>query len=157
MPAKGTKIFYGMRMEEDCDPIGIEMYCIRKGGQWQDKGETKGAGLFHHYKRLQQLFWPEEDDHRWSDLILKEILQNRITAIQGSKDCGKTHGISKFAIVDYGCFPDTTLILISSTDLRSLELRVWGDLKDLFMRAKKNYPQLPGKPVDHLQIGRAHV
>jgi hypothetical protein len=147
--SKGIKSVYGMDWPEDTNPIDIEIYNIKDLNK-KFTGRELGERLFPHYKRLQQLFWPEEDDHRWSDLILREILCNRITCIQGSKDCGKTHGITKFAIMDYACFPHETLILISSTDIRSLELRVWGDLKDMFVRAKEKYPSLPGKPVDHL-------
>lgn len=149
---KGTKERYGVGWDEDEDDLEIEISCIQKGGRWQDnKGRQCGEGLFHHYKRMQQLFWPEEDDHRWSDLILNEILRNRITAILGSKDCGKTHGIAKFGLCDYRCFPQETLILLSSTTIQALELRVWGDLKDLFQRAKRRYPDFPGKAVNHLR------
>lgn len=151
MPApKATKERYGRQWPEDSDEIEIEIYCIQQGGRWEEKGRQFGEGLFHHYKRLQQLLWPDEDHHRWSDLILKNILECRILAILGSKDSGKTHGMAKYAYTDYICFPTQTLILMSSTDLRGLELRVWGDLKDMVMRAKSRYSWLPGKPVDHL-------
>ncbi len=81
--------------------------------------------------------------------MLTEILQNRITAIMGPKDSGKTHvALSKFGLTDYFCFPQTTLILISSTDIRGLELRVWGDLKTMFTKAKARIPWLPGHLLD---------
>src|SRR6185369_3396708 len=84
-----------------------------------------GFGLFYHFKAAQSLIWPEDDHHRWSDLILKEYLDNRITVICGSRDSGKTRGISKAALIDYYVYPDETLILMTSTTLRGLELRVW--------------------------------
>lgn len=95
------------------------------------------------------LLWPKgEDHHRWSDLILKTILDQRITVVMGSKDSGKTHSISRYGITDYFIYPNDTLIIVSSTDLRGLQMRVWGDMKDLWSRAKDIYPWLPGNPVD---------
>lgn len=144
-----TVLKYGMHVSVVYDPVQLEIDCIRKGGQWQRKdGSLAGEGLFFHYKRLQQLLWPEDHHHRWSDLILKEILQNRITAIIGCRDSGKTYGIAKYGLTDYFCFPNETLILISSTDMRGLELRVWGELKGQFRRAKERVPWLPGHLID---------
>lgn len=148
---KGTKERYGVGWDEDEDDLEIEISCIQKGGRWEDnKGRQCGKGLFHHYKRMQQLLWPEEDHHRWSDLILSSILECRILCVMGAKDSGKTRGMSKFALSDYCCFPHSTLTLMTSTDLRSLELRVWGDIKDMYVRAKEKYPSFPGRAVDHL-------
>lgn len=141
---------YGLWWISTHNPIERELHMIRKGGQWTKKdGGIAGNGNFFHYKQLQSLLWPEDDHHRWSDLMLKEILENTITAIQGPKDSGKTHvALAKYGLVDYFCFPFETLILISSTDVRGLELRVWGDLKSLFQRAKERHPSLAGNMID---------
>lgn len=81
--------------------------------------------------------------------MLQEILNNRITTIMGPKDSGKTHvALSRFGLTDYFCFPQETLILISSTDIRGLELRVWGDLKTMYQIAKNRFPWLPGHLLD---------
>jgi len=128
--------------------LQIEMACIRMGGKWHKNGRDCGMGLFHHYKEAEKLIWPEDDHHRWSDLILKEYLQNRITVIVGSRDSGKTRGISKAVLIDYYCFPNETLTLMTSTNIRGLELRVWGDIKSLHERALDRYPWLPGNVTD---------
>lgn len=133
------------------DPLDIEMNFCRKGGYITVQGKQYGKGLFHHYREVQKLLWPEDDHHRWSDLMLREILANRITAISGCRDSGKTHvALSRFGLTDYFLFPEETLILVSSTDLRGLQLRVWGDMKDLFSRAKARYDWLPGHIVESL-------
>lgn len=142
------KLAYGLKWNLAYDDLAIELAMIRHGGRWTKNGKEHGEGLFYHYRRAQNLAWPEEDDHRWSDLILKTILDERITVIQGSKDSGKTHGMSKFALIDYWSFPDETLILMSSTDIRGLELRVWGDIKNLFNSARDRFSWLPGNVVD---------
>lgn len=141
---------YGVLWPITLHPVHVEIQCIRSGGQWTLKsGAVAGEGNFFHYKRLQQLLWPEDLHYRWSDLMLKEILESRICSIMGPKDSSKTHcALSKFGLTDYFCFPQETLIMISSTDLRGLELRVWGDLKNLFQRAKEQFPWLPGHLLD---------
>lgn len=144
--------FYGLPWPANTDPLAIEMKFIRSGGYIERDGEKFGKGLFHHYRKAQELLWPEgEDHHRWSDLMLSQILENRITAITGARDSGKTHvALSRFGLTDYFMFPNETLLLISSTDLRGLQMRVWGDIKDLLRRAQELRPELPGKVVESL-------
>lgn len=150
MPAK-TKEAYGLVWDGSTPDIEIERQMIRMGGSTIIEGQTHGEGLFFHYKRFQQLVWPDDDHHRWSDLILSEILRNTFTCIIGPKDSGKTKvALARYGLTDYLCFPDETMILISSTDLRGLELRVWGELKDMLYKAKENWPDCPGNVVDYL-------
>lgn len=139
---------YGLRWEDTQDDLQIEHFFIRKGGFWEKNGVKYGLGLFEHYRRCQKLMWPEDSENRWSNLILQEILNNTITAILGPKDSGKTHCASKYALTDYFCFPNETLILISSTDLRGLEMRVWGDLKDLWERARNRFDWVAGNILE---------
>lgn len=121
---------------------------IRSGGYFAIGGKQYGEGMFHHFKAAQTLCWPEDDHHRWSDLILGEILKNRITVIAGCRDSSKTRTVSKWALIDYWCFPNNTLDLMTSTNTRGLELRVWGDIKSLHDRAHERFPWLPGNVVD---------
>jgi hypothetical protein len=130
--------------------IEIEKAAIRKGGVWTDKNGQHGLGLFAHYKNLWALWWPEDDEHRWADLILKNYLENQYTTLMGSANSCKTYTISKIGITDYACFPDNTLTLVSSTDVRGLELRVWGSIKSLWERAHETDPDFPGFVVDYL-------
>lgn len=135
---------YGLCFSPDTELLEIEFEMIRR---IYDR-KYVGFGLFYHFKAAQSLIWPEDDHHRWSDLILKEYLDNRITVICGSRDSGKTRGISKAALIDYYVYPDETLILMTSTTLRGLELRVWGDIKSLHDRALERYSWVPGNVVD---------
>lgn len=140
---------YGCLWPEGSHPVEIERACIRKGGQWTSPvGKLCGLGLLHHYKAMQSLLWPEDDHHRWSDDILNLILTERLSVIVGSRDSGKTRTVSKWALVDYWSAPQETLSLMTSTDSRGLELRVWGDIKELFTRARERYPLLEGNVVD---------
>ncbi len=140
---------YSALWPDHLDALQIEQACIVRGGKWLNKaGAECGLGLFHHYKAAQKLMWPEDDHHRWSDLMLSEILQNKHTAIIGPKDAAKTYTMARYGLTDYLMFPDETLILMSSTDVRGLELRVWGAVKDLWRRAKDRYDWLAGAPID---------
>ena len=140
---------YSALWPDGLDALQIEQACIVRGGKWLNKsGVECGLGLFHHYKAAQKLMWPEDDHHRWSDLMLSEILQNKHTAIIGPKDAAKTYTMARYGLTDYLMFPDETLILMSSTDVRGLELRVWGAVKDLWRRAKDRYDWLAGAPID---------
>lgn len=147
---KGRYRKYGALWPTD-NPVLIEIACIKEGGKWIDKktGTECGEGLFQHYKNLQTLLWPEEYHNRWTDLILKTILEGTITCLTGPKDCSKTHsGLVKFGLTDYFCFPQETLIIVSSTTLAALEGRVWGDMKGMFQRAKQRFPFLSGNIID---------
>ncbi len=140
---------YGGQWREGTTDLEVEFQSIQREGKWKNRaGKECGAGLFHHFKQAISLIWPDEDHHRWSDLILKEYLENRITVIIGSRDSGKTRGISKAVLVDYYCFAEETLTLMTSTNIRGLELRVWGDIKSLHQRAVKLHPELPGNVSD---------
>jgi len=140
---------YGLRFDPSTSALEIEFQFIRAGGHIEIGGVKYGEGLFHHFKAAQTLLWPDEDHNRWSDLILKTILEERLTVIQGCRDSGKTQTLTKYVLTDYFCFPQNTLILMSSTDVRGLELRVWGNMKDLWQRARDRWgDEIYGNPID---------
>lgn len=141
-------IKYGAIWPDGTDPMEIESACIVEGGRWTKGDRQCGEGLFTHYKNLISLLWPDDDHHRWSDLQLQTIVDNRLTVVTGARDSGKTWGVSKFVLADYWCFPEETLILMTSTTMQGLEQRVWGTIKKLYRLAKERYPQLEGKIVD---------
>ncbi|HEU4344050.1 MAG TPA: hypothetical protein VFU31_21050 [Candidatus Binatia bacterium] len=146
----GKFIRYGALWADD-DTIEIEKSCIAKGGYWRDgNGTLCGKGLFHHYKELWKIWWPEDDEHRWADLILKNYLENQYLTVMGAASSSKTYTVAKIGLTDYACFPDETLTLISSTDVRGLELRVWGALKSLWERAFEHDEHFPGTVIDYL-------
>jgi hypothetical protein len=138
---------YGVKFRDFTTQLQVERFFIQHDG-YIGPNHQYGRGLFHHYRAAQSLLWPKDDHHRWSDLILKTILEERITVIQGCRDSSKTRTVAKYSLLDYFMFPEETLILMSSTDMRGLELRVWGDLKSLHREACERYPGLPGNPID---------
>ena len=143
---------YGVEWPRDRFPsdLQIELYCIRKGGHWTQDGIEAGAGLYEHYRSAMTLMWPEDDWHRWHTLGVKTLAENTITVLMGPADSNKTYTASKWSLVEYWADSQNTLCLVSSTDIRGLELRVWGQLKGLFNRARDKFPWLPGCPLESL-------
>lgn len=151
MPRESTVEQYGLGWQADCDPLEREFYMIRRGGCWRKKnGQVIGLGLYEHYKAAMTLMWPEDDWHRWAELALKEILANKVTCLLGPQNSNKTYSAAKFALTDYFIFPQETCVLVSSTDVRGLELRVWGQMKALYNRAMDRFDWLPGNIIDSL-------
>ncbi len=141
---------YGVRWPSSSDPLDIEFYCIRKGGRWKTKQGDAGEGLFQHYKNAMSILWPEDDWHRWAEDALREIVANKVTCLLGPANSNKTYSASKFGLIDYFCHPEDTCVLVSSTDVRGLELRVWGAIKGLYNRALEKYPNLPGAVLESI-------
>jgi hypothetical protein len=142
------KMLYNLSWPDNATPLAIEKYMIQRGAKFC---EDNGNSLPFHYKRFFKIVWPEDDQHRWSDLILKAFCENDITVIMGCSDSSKTDSMSKIVLADYWCFPDETLWLVSTTEGRGSELRIWGHIKDLFNRAIRAGHDLPGNPIDYLK------
>jgi len=138
---------YNLLWQAGTDPLQIEFRIIQKWNQFKNTTKTS---LYHHYKQAQTLLWPEDDWHRWSELALQTFVENTLTTLMGPSDCGKTYPSAKFALMEYWVDPERTLVLVSSTDVRGLELRVWGAIKDLFNRARDRYPWLDGVVLESM-------
>jgi hypothetical protein len=80
--------------------------CIQKGGRWKkSNGEMAGEGMFSHYKGLIKELWPEFDQHRWFDTMLKGWLENEFIGVAGGKDSSKSGSMATIHLADYYCFP----------------------------------------------------
>lgn len=143
----GTFTRYGLQWSDEITPLQVEFWCIKKGKEWC---EQQGRSLLYHYEQAQKLLWPDDDVHRWSELALKSFVENPLIVLMGPSDCGKTYPSAKFGLIEYWVSPNNTLVLVSSTDVRGLELRVWGAIKDLYNRAKERHDYLPGHVLESL-------
>jgi hypothetical protein len=123
----------------DMDDLQIEFWMIRNAKHTAD--------LFPHYRRAHQLLWPDHEHHRWSDLCLRRILENHVTVLMGPKSTAKTFSAACYALTDWWCFPECTTILMSSTGMRELKLRIWGEVTKLFNDARKLW-DLPGRILE---------
>lgn len=145
---------YNCRFPLEFDDAQIECWVIE---HWNElNADARSRGLFFHYKRLFRLYWPNEDEQRWEDDSLRAILSNQFTTLMGSAGSCKTSTAAKFALCFYSVWPEGTTILVSSTDLRGLELRVWGRLKELIEGAKSRYDWFPGHVIDSRKCVSTH-
>lgn len=128
----------------------IEMEAIRRGGKWFIGNAEYGNGLPYHFKQMRLILWPFIDSHRWNETCNDEIrrLNAKVTVLMGSGSTGKTNVAAWEYLAEYYCNPDDTLVLISSTDFRGLELRVWGEIKMLHEKAIEKFPWLSGYLID---------
>ena len=125
---------YGKEWNIGTDPLQIEFWMIQN---------TKDA--LPHYLAAHKLLWPEDVQHRWFKLGMEGIVNNKVTCFLGCANASKTYMMSVHALITFFAFPRTSLALISSTDIRSLELRIWGrGIKWLFNRARARYSWLAG-------------
>jgi hypothetical protein len=139
-------IKYGLQWSDKTTPIEIELYFIQNGHAACSDGTTLAA----HYKNALMFFWPHLDWHRWFELCNNEIRRPnaKVTTLMGAGSTGKTCVAGAEYLLDYYACPHETLVLISSTDLSSLEGRVWGEIKMLHELAAQRCAWLPGYLLD---------
>lgn len=136
------------------EELQIEMACVRLGGQWKNKktGVICGLGMSYHLERMRRIIWPELDgDHngqRWHTLCRETICSHKITVLMGCGSSGKTHEAAWTYLCEWFCDPENTVVLVSSTDMRGLKLRVWGEITSLWERAVNRFDYLPGHLLD---------
>lgn len=136
---------HGLKWGDDYDGASVERKMLQSGGVWKGKG----LGLFEHFKRYAAYLWPEDAQTRWTDLLLKEILEHQFTSVIGPGSSWKTGTISRIALMDWSLFPDCTYIIVSSTDMEGLRARVFGEIAKLWGRAHDRFEWFPGNLVDH--------
>ncbi len=138
-------IKYGGVWKNDVHPLQVEMWWIRQG---EAHCQKHGRSLSFHYEQFRKICWPKLDDHRWHSLCRDEILKNKVTVLMGPGSSGKTHEAAWIYLVEYWCFPDETCVLVSSTDMRGLRKRIWGELTDLWQQGVDQYDFLGGHLID---------
>lgn len=141
---------YGLLWPQGTTHLQVEMSMIRRGGIVEKDGVEFGLGLPFHYEEMRKILWPELDSHRWHRLCLSEIRRKnaKVTVLLGPGSSGKTHEAAWNYLCEYFCFPDETLVMVSSTDIRGLELRVWGEIKMLHEKAVDRFPELQGTLIE---------
>jgi len=143
------RLLYGMEWADGYSDLKIEMEFVRAGGHISGKsGKRYGEGLYHHMRRMFTLIWPTDDHHRWSDLALQRKVENDLLVLCGSSDSGKTMFIARWVLCDWWAHSNNTLWMVSSTELRGAELRIWGKIKELFNRGRELHRWLPGTVLE---------
>lgn len=136
---------YGLLWNPVTAPLEVEFQMIKAGGQVTRKdGSIAGNGLLWHWQRAKKLIWPDFETHRWDELRTKCFLEYTYIGEMGCAAGGKSQSACCNFLIDWYLWPSCTTTLVSSTDIPSLELRVWGMMKGYHKMAKEMYPWLPG-------------
>jgi hypothetical protein len=134
---------YGLSWTEETSALSIELTMIMKLYHSSDK-----TALLEHYFNAHAFLWPEDKQHRWFRLGMKSMIENPVSVFLGPASSNKTYIFAVHALIDFFAFYHNSLGIISSTDLKSLEVKVWGRVKSLFNRARRNHDWLPGYVLD---------
>lgn len=140
-------ILYGLKWTDGSDVLEIMFYMIRQSDEFIVSKGTTRAKL---YLDIHRTIWPLDDQHRWFVLGLTRIVENQVTVLMGPASCAKTHTMAVHALITFFAHPTNSFGMISSTEKRSLEIKVWGRVKGLYNRAKERYPHLPGYVLDSM-------
>ena len=136
-----------MQWPDGADSLEIYFWMLKQSDEFIVNHGTTRALL---YLSIHKTLWPEDDQHRWFTLGMTRIVENQVTVLMGSASSAKTHTMSCHALITFFAFPTTSFGMISSTEKRSLEIKVWGRIKGLYNRAKARFPWLPGYILDSM-------
>lgn len=121
---------------------------VRSGGYKQIGSGVYGNGLHHHFREAMKSLMPAFQWHEWSELLVKAFVENDEIGIAGPASGGKTYTMAACAYVFIQCFPQDTTIIISTTTVQALQLRIWGAIKEIHNKAREIRPWLPGTMLE---------
>lgn len=139
---------YGLRFKKDVHPLKIELLLIKHFGYYEKDGVQHGEGLSFHLERAKEFMWPHLDAHRWHNLCRDNMATHQVCALLGPGSSGKTNAGAWIALAQWLANPEETMVMCSSTDMRGLRLRVWGEITSLWEMACAKFPFLPGHMLD---------
>lgn len=134
---------HGLQWKQGTKELEIEFAMIRKLYHHTDK-----SALLGHYFNAHKMLWPDDKQHRWFKLGMKSLVENSVSVFMGCASSSKTYLFATHALIDFFAFYERSLGIISSTDLKALEQKVWGRVKTLFNRARRRHEWLPGYILD---------
>lgn len=140
-------IQFGLQWPDGTDLLDIYFWMLKQTDAFIVSKGTTRAEL---YLLTHKILWPDDDQHRWFVLGLTRIVENQVTVLMGSASSAKTHTMSVHALITFFAHPTNSFGMISSTEKRSLEIKVWGRVKGLYNRAKERFPWLPGYVLDSM-------
>ena len=124
----------------DDQALANEFYAIRR--------KYGSPEVVEHYLNAHRLIWPKDDQHRWFVLGMTRICENKVTCFLGAASTNKTYLFTVHSLINFWVFPHTSLGILSTTDIISLERKVWGRLKKMFNRGRERFPWLDGFVLD---------
>jgi hypothetical protein len=109
-------------------------------------------GREYLFWEIADLLWNQDPDdrkfakHKWSWRIIRHCCEEKFLAVGGAGSSGKSYTLAGWAIVNWLSDPSNTQILITSTDIKGAQKRIWGAIESLF----EYIPDPPCKKVSSL-------
>lgn len=89
----------------------------------------KGRGAFYHRMERIKAIWPKEYAwHRWNERRLKSLCTHHWVTWLGPGGSAKTTDAAVFAIEYWLQAPDRTAVIVCSTTMKMLRMRIWGQV-----------------------------
>lgn len=107
-----------------------------------------GMGAAYHRKERIAALWPEFQWHRWTQRRMEAICKyNWITWMAGAST-GKSTDAAVFALEYWLQAPDRTTVIVASTTVKLLRMRIWSELAKYHQLLAKRMPGQVGELID---------
>jgi hypothetical protein len=129
----------------------IELEMIRHGGYRIVDGKRYGLGEYEHIKAFAKIAWPWFYWHRWNEMEVRAFCDCKRVCVWGAASSQKTSTAAMWALTKYFSRPRGTSVLVCTTTREMLDMRIWGEIKMFWKKAKERLPSLPGHITDSKQ------
>lgn len=117
----------------------------------------QSLGRVEHFKAATQILWGPRNArkkflwHPWAERMLETFCAEmdkgpkNFIAVAGCASSGKTDMAAVWAIINFLCLPEKTMVIVTSTTLKDSRKRIWGSIRDYWQAIPG---RAPGKLVD---------
>lgn len=133
----------------DITPLDVELAAFRIGHH----PTHGGLGKAIHYKRCVEAIWGREYDwHSWAQKKAQALCSANAVGFVGCKDSGKSEDLATWILCNWFADPVNTLCIVTSTDNKSAEQRIWGAIVRRYRQACNNLGMEIGRLVSSQHI-----
>jgi len=122
----------------------------------------QGLGRAGHFKAVSDMLWGPTNKrkkfvwHPWAEKMLEAACEameqpKSFLSIAGAASTGKSDFGAVWAIINFLCLPNKTMVLVTSTSLKDSRKRIWGAIRDYWQAIPG---RAPGKLVDSVGLIR---
>lgn len=110
-----------------------EITAVLKAARHIDDPEA----IEYYYWWCADYWWNQDPEdkkmarHKWAHRMIHHAAREQYLAVGGSASSGKSHTYAGWAIFQFMRMPESTTVLVTSTDLRGARQRIWGSITDL--------------------------
>jgi hypothetical protein len=130
------------------DRFLIEKAMFKSGGYKTHGKDTYGNGKVYHFKEAMKALLPHIKWHAWVQLEVDCFINYNEIGIVGPASSGKTYIIAACVYTYIQIYPKDTSVIMSTTTVQALQLRIWGSVKEIHNEAKRVRPRLPGTVME---------